>query len=130
MSNFLLDTHTLLWMLWNSPQLGLETRNTINSTENIVFVSPVSIYEITYMSGLGRLDSAVPHNLQAAVAELQFALLHLTAEHAETAGRLPVHHRDPLDRMLVAQAQVEGLILVTADAEMPRYDIPTLNARR
>ena len=130
MANYLLDTHVLLWMFWSSSRIGPTTRSALTTPGNAVFVRPVSIYEIAYTSGLGRLDSAVPDNLEAAVAELRLIPLRLTSLHAEQAGRLPIHHRDPLDRMLVAQAQVEGLILITADTEILHYDVPTLDARR
>ena len=130
MPNYLLDTNALLWLLWDSPRLGRAARGVIAAEGNLIFVSPVSIYEISYLSRMGRLEQPVPDNLEAEVARRRFTALDLTAFHAEQAGRLQLHHKDPFDRILVAQALEEGLILITSDAELLRYSVPTLNARR
>ena len=130
MPNYLLDTNALLWLLWNSSRLGRTARGVIDAEGNLVFVSPISIYEIVYLSRMGRLEQPVPDNLEAEVADRRFIVLDLTAFHAEQAGGLLLDHKDPFDRILVAQALVEGLILVTSDAELLRYSVPTLNARR
>ncbi len=130
MARYLLDTNALLWLFWNDPRLGRRARNAILDPDNAKFVSPLSIYEIAYKSEQGRLKSPVPDDLTAAVAERRFVTLDLSAFHAEQAGKLLLEGKDPFDRMLVAQALAEGLILITSDTELLRYDLPTLNARR
>ena len=130
MPNYLLDTNALLWLLWNDPRLGPAARRIIADLLNQVFVSPVSIYEIAYKSAQGRLEKPVPDDLETEADIRGLFMLDLTAFHAEQAGRMDYSNNDPHDRMLVVQALTEGLILVTADRDMLRYSVPTLNARR
>lgn len=124
----LLDTHSLLWWIWHSPELGPIASTAIEDAENEIFVSPVSIYEISYKRTAGRLEA--PEDLQRTMSDLGFVGLPVTNAHAERAGLLPIGHRDPFDRLLVAQAISEGLVLITADADIQRYDVPLLDARR
>ena len=130
MPNYLLDTNALLWLLWNDPRLGPPARSVIADLLNQVFVSPISIYEIAYKSAQGRLEKPVPDDLEAEAIGRGLFMLDLTAFHAERAGRMDYLNTDPHDRMLVVQALAEGLILITADRDMLRYAVPTLNARR
>ncbi len=130
MARYLLDTNALLWLFWKSPRLGPIARSVIDDAVNRVFISPVSIYEISYLSSIGRLEQEVPDNLESEVARRKFVTLDLTAFHAEQAGRLLLEHKDPFDRMLVAQALSEDLVLITSDAELLRHSVLTLNARR
>ena len=130
MPRYLLDTNALLWLLWNDPRLGPAARAVIADLANRIFVSPVTIYEIAYKHARGRLEKPVPEDLTAAVIARSFDLLRLNALHAERAGRMDYLNNDPHDRMLVVQALREGLTLITADADMLRYSVPTLNARR
>jgi len=90
-------------------------------------VSAASFWEIEIKRRLGWLDA--PEEPVEMARAYGFAPLDVTAEHAMHAGRLPLHHGDPFDRMLVAQAQLEGLILVTADEQLRRYEVPTMDAR-
>jgi PIN domain nuclease of toxin-antitoxin system len=122
----LLDTHVLLWALEDSPELGERTRRAITDPRNQVFVSAVSVREIAIKRALGKVQA--PDDLLAAVEETGFTELGITLFHAEQAGNLPPHHRDPFDRMLVAQAQAVGLTIVTRDANIPIYGAPTLSA--
>ena len=122
----LLDTHVLLWSLAEPRRLRDETREALEDAGNDVFVSAVSGWEIAVKRALGKLEA--PDNLEAAVREQRFGLLNLTFRHAEQAGALPPHHRDPFDRMLVAQAQVEGLVVVTRDARIRLYGVRTMVA--
>ncbi len=122
----LLDTHAFLWWVSDWDEIAEKTRNSIADPENEVFVSAVSGWEIAIKRANGRL--VAPDNLSAVVEAKHFEHLPLTFEHAEKAAVLPPHHRDPFDRMLVAQAQVEGLALVTRDARIPLYDVPTVPA--
>ncbi len=123
----MLDTHTLIW--WQAkdpPLLSSRAYDAIANPDSAVFVSAASIWEVSIKRASGKLD--VPGDLLEAIEENGFGELPITAFHAERAGSLPLHHTDPFDRMLVAQAQAEGLILVTRDANIPRYGIRTLTA--
>ena len=128
MARFLLDTHTFLWLIREAPELGAEARRTINAPENEIFVSAVSIYEIAYKSTWGRLDA--PENLEELVDESRYIPLPLSLRHAEQSALLPTLHKDPFDRMLVAQAIVDRLTLITSDSQIRRFGVPTLEARR
>lgn len=122
----LLDTHALLWALESPEKLAGAARTAVASPRNAVFVSPASVWEISIKSALNKLR--VPPDLIQSIEIVGFRELPITAFHAERAGSLPLHHTDPFDRMLVAQAQAEGLILVTRDANILRYGIRTLTA--
>ena len=126
MARLLLDTHVLLWSLTEPQKLSRRTRDALEDAQNEVFASSVSVWEIAVKRALGKLKA--PDNLEASIKEQDFIPLNLTFLHAEQAGALPPHHGDPFDRMLIAQAQVEGLILVTRDARILRYGIRTMNA--
>ncbi len=122
----LLDTHALLWSLSNVTELTEIARAAITEPRNDVFVSAVTGWEIGAKRAKGTLNA--PDKLAGLVVDRGFTHLPLTFQHAERASNLPMHHRDPFDRFLIAQAQVEGLTLVTRDARIPRYDVPTLMA--
>ena len=122
----LLDTHVVLWSLTEPLKLRGETREALEDAQNDVFVSAVSGWEIAVKRALGKLEA--PDDLEAGIRQQGFLPLHLTFLHAEQAGALPPHHGDPFDRMLVAQAQVEGLVVVTRDARIPLYGIRTMAA--
>ncbi len=122
----LLDTHVVLWSLTEPRKLRGETREALEDAQNDVFVSAVSGWEIAVKRALGKLEA--PDDLEAGVRQQGFLPLHLTFLHAERAGALPPHHGDPFDRMLVAQAQVEGLVVVTWDARIRLYGIRTMAA--
>ena len=122
----LLDTHTFLWWLIDVSKLTAVTRTAIADPGNDVFVSAVTGWEIAVKKARGKLTA--PDNLSAMIEEKGFRHLPLTFHHAEQAGRLPMHHRDPFDRFLIAQAQAEGLTRVTRDARIRRYGIHTLTA--
>ena len=126
MARLLLDTHVLLWSLTEPQKLSRRTRDALEDAQNEVFASSVSVWEIAVKRALGKLKA--PDNLEASIKEQDFIPLNLTFLHAEQAGALPPHHGDPFDRMLIAQAQVEGLILVTRDARILLYGIRTMNA--
>lgn len=122
----LLDTHALLWALAEPRELATSARDAIEDGRNEVLVSAVSAWEIAIKRTLGRLDA--PEELVGAMHEAAFAPLAITVEHALVAGVLPLHHRDPFDRMLVAQAIVEGLTIVTRDTRFSSYGVPLLQA--
>jgi PIN domain nuclease of toxin-antitoxin system len=119
----LLDTQVFLWWRTNDPQLNAEAREAI-ATAPIVFVSAASAWEAAIKLALGRL--ALPEPFSAGVDRSGFRRLAISFEHSEVAAALPRHHGDPFDRMLVAQAQLEGCTLVTHDQLLRSYDVATL----
>ena len=122
----LLDTHTFLWWLSDWERISESARAAIADPNNEVLISAVTGWEIGIKKASGRL--VAPDNLAAVVEEKRFEHLSLTFAHAERAGALPPHHRDPFDRMLIAQAQAEGLVLVTRDSRMADYEVATMGA--
>lgn len=122
----LLDTHTFLWWLSDWGRIPAATREAIADPASEVFVSAVSGWEIGIRKARGRL--VAPDKLAAVVEEKRLKHLPFTFDHAERAAALPPHHRDPFDRMLVAQAQAEGLILVTRDSRLALYEVSTMSA--
>lgn len=116
---FLLDTHIYLWCVNDEPKLSSATRSMILNAEH-VYVSSVSIWEISIKSKLGKLEGDV-EELVAAISESGFLELPFTAKHASLVAKLTGKHRDPFDRALVAQAMCEPLKLLTADSELCQY---------
>lgn len=121
----LLDTHVVLWWLTDDPTLADQLKETIDQ-EIDVFVSAVTVWEVAIKQQLGKITA--PADLPEAIRDSDLANLPVTADHAVAAGRLPLVHRDPFDRMLVAQALTEGLTLVTRDKALRGYDVPVLSA--
>lgn len=119
----LLDTHVFLWWRLDSRRLNRAARETI-ATAEIVWVSAASAWEIAIKRTLGRLELDEP--FASMVDDSDFSALDVTFAHAERAGILPPHHADPFDRMLVAQALVEGATLITHDRQLQPYDVPIL----
>jgi PIN domain nuclease of toxin-antitoxin system len=124
----LLDTHAILWWLADDVRLGPVARDVIGDERNEAFVSAASSWEISIKRSLGKLDA--PDDLGAIIEEEGFSPLAITFFHGERAGALAPLHRDPFDRMLIAQAQAEGLELITADARLAEYGVRTVNALR
>jgi PIN domain nuclease of toxin-antitoxin system len=125
MMNLLLDTHLLLWAAATPERLSKEASTMIQNRENRLYFSAVSIWEITIKRGLGRADFRVdPALLRRGLVENGYDELPVTSTHAIEIGRLPEMHKDPFDRMLVAQAGSEGLLLLTSDALVARYPGP------
>ena len=122
----LLDTHTLLWALVAPDRLSKGATQAIAAEESEVFVSIVSPWEMAIAKALGRMDP--PDNLEAQIEERRFALLPVSLRHTRVIETLPHHHRDPFDRMLVAQAQAEGLTIVTVDRLLRKYPVSLLPA--
>jgi PIN domain nuclease of toxin-antitoxin system len=115
----LIDTHILLWWLDNNPLLSRAARGLIANPENSVFVSAVSVWEIRLKQSLGRLS--LPVDFEARLAKELFESLPLTARQTGPIVEMPWHHRDPFDRILVAQAQAEGMFFLTADAGLAAH---------
>jgi PIN domain nuclease of toxin-antitoxin system len=122
--NLLLDTHVLIW--WDEGRrLAAEARRAIGAAD-MVFVSAATAWEIAIKIGLGRLRPR--RTVEQAAAESGFQELPVTFRHAELVATLPAHHRDPFDRLLVAQAQAERLILVTRDPVFQDYGLSVIVA--
>lgn len=119
MRHLLLDTHVLLWWLGEDWRIRREAYHLIGSRECRIIVSAATIWEASIKAQLGKLG--VPPRLHEIVHEKEFELLPMSPVHAETAGFLPLHHRDPFDRMLIAQGRIEQLEIVTADPVFARY---------
>ena len=124
--NLLLDTHALLWWLDDKPTLSAEARDAIADGRNLVFVSAVVIWEVRIKQSLGKLQ--LPSNFREVLSSQAFDELPMTVDHAHRLAELPPLHRDPFDRMLVAQAMAERLTIVTRDPDIPRYPVRTLRA--
>ncbi|MEO8098756.1 MAG: type II toxin-antitoxin system VapC family toxin [Acidobacteriota bacterium] len=120
--NLLLDTHVLLWWLMNSPRLSGKGRKSIEEAITL-HVSAASAWEIE-VKRLRGLEA--PEDLPAALRESGIQALNITISHAVASARLPGHHHDPFDRILLAQAAAENLVLCTADEMLARYEVPVL----
>ncbi len=124
--NLLLDTHVLLWWMDDHPALSKKARTAIADTGNVVFVSAAAVWEIRIKEALGKLE--IPNDFRRVLAKEPFEMLSITIEHAHAIANLPAHHTDPFDRMLVAQARTEGLVLVTRDVHLKKYGVQVIQA--
>lgn len=115
----LLDTQLMLWWLADSPKLSRQARALIADPANTIFVSAATMWEIRIKEKLGKLD--VPPNLITTVRSEEFEWIPVSAEHADATMDLPLLHRDPFDRMLVAQAKWMGISLLTSDSLLAKY---------
>ena len=122
----LLDTHVVLWQLSGAQRLGVRASETIASAAELAF-SVVSFAEIGVKAAIGKL--AVPDDLQTHVLGTGLRVLGLSPDQGLAVARLPLHHRDPFDRLLVAQALDEGLTLMTADTRLRAYDVAVIDPR-
>ena len=122
----LLDTHVLLCWLDDHPTLSKKARIAIADGRNLVFISAVVVWEIKIKQALGKLE--IPQNFREVLDAQPFIALDITVEHAHRVGDLPAHHRDPFDRMLVAQTKVKRLTLMTRDIHLRKYKIPLIEA--
>jgi PIN domain nuclease of toxin-antitoxin system len=118
----LLDTHVLLWWMADERKLGKGAREIIANPDNDVHVSSASLWEASIKVALGRLEIELD-DLEEAIVRNGFRPLPIGFKHAVTAGRLPCVHRDPFDRMLVAQARIEELRVVSHDRVFERYGL-------
>jgi len=121
----LLDTHLLLWAAGHPDRLSREARGMIAAQQNELWFSVASLWEITIKRGLGRADFRVdPSLLRRGLVENGYTELPITSEHAIATAHLPPIHKDPFDRVLVAQAESEGALLLTSDEIVARYPGP------
>ena len=121
--NFLLDTHVLIWWMEGSSKIGRRAKKALFHSDAAVWVSAANIWEISIKAALGRLDPFDPPEdwTRKLVNELGVRSLPITFEHAEAVRHLPLHHADPFDRLLIAQAISEPLRLLTVDPQLSRY---------
>ncbi len=123
--NLLLDTHVLLWAAGTPGRLPDDVRALLEDQEARLFFSAASVWEVAIKRGLGRPDFRVdPRVLRRGLLENGYAELPVTGAHAVAVDLLPPLHKDPFDRLLIAQAQVEGLTLLTGDERVARYPGP------
>lgn len=125
--NLLLDTHVLLWAVDNDPTLSPAVREAIMDGRNVVFVSAATAWEIAIKRALGKLQAPSGGYLEE-LKRHRFTPLDITAEHALAVEHLPPHYADPFDRMLVAQALVEKLVLITRDSRIKAYPVQVIDA--
>jgi PIN domain nuclease of toxin-antitoxin system len=125
MPRYLLDTHAFLWWLDGDKRLARKPRQLIRSEANEIIVSAASVWEITTKARIGKLPGAldVAADVPACIMEQGFATLPITVEHAQAAGTLPGPHRDPFDRMLIAQAHAERVPIISLDDAFDAYAV-------
>lgn len=122
----LIDTHVLLWWLAGSNSLGKEAYKLIEEPRNSIYVSAASFWEIAIKQQKGLLQ--VPDNLDSIILEEGFLPLPIKLSHGAVAGKLPLFHKDPFDRMLVAQANLENMKLMSKDGQLSQYDVRMISA--
>jgi PIN domain nuclease of toxin-antitoxin system len=123
----LLDSHAFLWWLAENPKLSVEARQVVADPSSIVHVSAATIWELSIKAALGKLDLG-DADLVEEIQANDFVELPMTARHSLAAGALPRHHEDPFDRMLIAQARIEGLTIITRDPAFRAYGAAILPA--
>ncbi|WP_295394945.1 type II toxin-antitoxin system VapC family toxin [uncultured Thiodictyon sp.] len=121
---YLLDTHSLLWALGDPGALSRPARDVLASPATIIFVSSASLWECAIKASIGKLD--LPDDFFDAIPETGYEVLPIRLSHLNEYRALPLHHRDPFDRMFVAQARAEALTLITRDPEIAKYDVALL----
>lgn len=120
----LLDTHALLALLSADYPLSPAARDAMEQPDARVIASAVNVWEIAIKRSLGKLQA--PENAIERIEEAEAELLTITARHADATGSLPPHHRDPFDRLLIVQAQLERCAMVTSDRAIALYDVPVV----
>lgn len=122
----LLDAPALLGVFFSSYSLGAKARSKIADLANEVWVCPVSAYEIEWKRRIGKLQAPAIGDWEAALTSRGYLVAPITLAHFVGAASLPMHHRDPWDRMLIAQALANNLTIVSPDRAFPAYGVPTL----
>jgi len=125
-NGYLLDTHALLWWLSEPAKLSAKAKAAIADGSHSVYLSRSEEREMSIKKSLGRLD--FPGNLDEVLRKDHIEVLPIALSHAMAVSDLPAHHQDPFDRMQIAQARIEDLILITRDAKIPQYDVKVLKA--
>jgi PIN domain nuclease of toxin-antitoxin system len=122
---YLVDTHTLLWYTLNESQLSNTAQQLIINGNNEILISPASYWEIAIKISIGKLILHRPYQefIDVCLNQYDFHILSITPQHTETVITLPFHHKDPFDRLLIAQAIVEKIPIVSADTILDKYGI-------
>lgn len=128
---FLLDTHVWIWMATEPDHLSIEHQDLLTDPENDLYLSAASIWELAVKHSIGKIKYTGNPAVQIPIhiGQTGVQMLSVNVEHALATSELPSHHRDPFDRILIAQARVERLTLMTGDAHFAAYDVPLLNVR-
>ena len=122
--NLLLDTHIILWWLDNNNKLPEKYFEAISDSNNICFISSATIWEVSIKCALGKLE--IPDNFTDILEQEGFNELQISWNHAAMVRQLPFHHKDPFDRLIIAQAIIEDLTLLTVDKVIPEYEVKIL----
>lgn len=128
--NVLVDTHVWIWSLADPGRLSPESRSLLSSSRNVVYLSAASAWELAIKAALGKIELPEPVEtyVPTRMARQGITALPITHTHALRVSTLPPHHRDPFDRLLIAQALVERLPILTADVAFDRYDVEVIRA--
>ena len=121
---FLVDTHALLWALGEPGTLSREARDALADPSNLIVVSSASLWECAIKASIGKLD--LPEDFFDSVPEAGYEVMPIRVSHLNVYRTLPMHHRDPFHRMLVAQARAEALTLISRDPDIAKYDVAVL----
>ena len=126
--NLLLDTHALLWALFDDPRLKNKQRDILQDVRNRIFVSAVSVFEISTKVRIGKLPEAEVYerDIESLAARFDYSEVNITVVHAALAGRWKSNHRDPFDRLLAAQSLIEGIPLLTSDPVFSEFEVITI----
>ena len=125
--NYLIDTHILLWVMLDPKKLSKEAQNIIENTENKIYVSKISLWEIAIKIKIGKLNIKTDFiNIYKLLLSNDFDILDLSNQHIAETLQLPLYHRDPFDRMLIAQAKNENLKIITKDRNFKKYEVEIL----
>jgi PIN domain nuclease of toxin-antitoxin system len=121
---YLLDTHVVLWAIKNEQLLSQHVKDILTDSRNELFVSLISEWEIAIKVSIGKLElNGTFQEVQTKIDELQFPVIGVKREHLSELLKLPHHHKDPFDRLLIAQAKAENLTIITSDSNFKNYDI-------
>lgn len=123
---FLLDTHTLIWWLANDVTLSQAAKTVIANPDNLIFVSAASVWEIAIKKQIGKLN--VPDDLEAQIEQKDFQALPIDISHAAYIEKLPLHHKDPFDRIIIAQAICEKMKIITRDRKFDAYQVDVIKS--
>ncbi len=122
--SFLLDTHIFIWWMEKNKKLSRDIKSILENPESQIFLSIVSIWEMIIKKSAGKLR--LPHNWKTTLKDSRFDILKVNLEHVYLLENLPLLHKDPFDRLLIAQAQAENCVLITDDAKIKKYKVQTL----
>jgi PIN domain nuclease of toxin-antitoxin system len=123
-NSYLLDTQVFMWAMEKNKRLSQSVRDVITDPDNTIYISVVTPWEMMIKRGVNKLE--VPYDIKTGIKRTGFSLLSVQIDHALAIEKLPLIHKDPFDRMLIAQAKVENLNLITADRNIWKYKVPLL----